>query len=107
MTIETRPSHTTTAHASSLTMPGRVGLWIFGRIAGAAPSVGRALQHALIRAWYSFVSRLAKRVDDVTFLNYGYASLENGASGHVVEASSVDEQFGSALYQSVAGARDL
>lgn len=105
-TIDTRPSDTT-AHGPTLTMPGRVAMWVFGRIADAAPSAGRTLQHALIRSWYSFVSRLSKRIEDVTFLNYGYAPLDDGGAATVVEPNSIDERFGSALYQNVAGSRDL
>jgi ubiquinone/menaquinone biosynthesis C-methylase UbiE len=50
---------------------------------------------------------LTKRGRDITFMNYGFAALdETGADGSEA-AESIDDRFSQALYHRVAAARDL
>jgi hypothetical protein len=73
-----------------------LGLWLRARL---------ALQKFNTKVWYHTLSLLAQ--DDVTFLNYGYATTDSG--GATLELEAVDEanRYPIQLYNRVASAVDL
>jgi ubiquinone/menaquinone biosynthesis C-methylase UbiE len=73
-----------------------LGPWLRSRL---------ALQKLNTKLWYSTLSLLAQ--DDVTFLNYGYAT--SGAGGTTLQLEAVDEanRYPIQLYNRVASAVDL
>jgi ubiquinone/menaquinone biosynthesis C-methylase UbiE len=64
-----------------------------------------ALQKFNTRVWYQSLSLLAQ--DDLTFLNYGYATTDSGAATLQLEAVDEANRYPIQLYNRVASAVDL
>lgn len=73
-----------------------LGLWLRARL---------ALQKFNTKVWYHTLSLLAQ--DDVTFLNYGYATTDSGGATLQLEAVDEANRYPIQLYNRVASAVDL
>jgi ubiquinone/menaquinone biosynthesis C-methylase UbiE len=73
-----------------------LGLWLRARL---------ALQKFNTKLWYYTLSLLAQ--DDVTFLNYGYATTDSGDDALQLEAADEANRYPIQLYNRVVGAVDL
>ena len=73
-----------------------LGFWLRARL---------ALQKFNTKLWYSTLSLLAQ--DDVTFLNYGYATTDSCEDALQLEAVDEANRYPIQLYNRVDGAVDL
>lgn len=71
--------------------PGRLLRFVYLKVSSAVPSLGPGLQRWLIRIGYTVISTgLMRGSSDVTFLNYGYAPLEDESDGSGLVLDPVD-----------------
>lgn len=86
--------------------PIRPAAKVLQGVAKVAPGVKPRLQKVMIRAGYQFISRRNGVMSGHSFMNYGYAPLEEVAGTTAPRLRSV-EQLSADLYAKVAGAVDL
>ena len=87
-------------------IPRRLIGVLFTAISRIAPGLKPRVQNGLIRAAYTLVSAVDKRVDS-TFLNFGYAPLASGHGDIRLEPEDEPDRYLIQLYHRVAAARAL
>jgi ubiquinone/menaquinone biosynthesis C-methylase UbiE len=87
--------------------PGRILRRGFLAASRLAPGLGPSMQRGAIRTAYTLVSALMRKRDDVTFLNYGYASLAGNGDTLALQPEDQPNRYAAQLYHRVAGAREL